>query len=95
MGGCRLKRGQPGCGHPKLYERLRHSPGRPIAFREFERVIAAFGFVHLRTSGSHRSYEHPQVPRLLIVQPRGKDAKPYQQREFLDMVEEYELEPPN
>jgi hypothetical protein len=36
-------------------------------------------------------YEHPRVPRPLILQPRRGDAKAYQQREFLDMVANYEL----
>ena len=80
---------------PVLYDKLRRAPGKPISFRDFERVIVAFGFVYLRTQGSHRSYEHSRVPRLLVVQPRRGDAKPYQQREFLDMIEEYGLRLPD
>ena len=75
----------------KLYERLLDAPSSPMAFRDFEQVVTSFGFVHSRTRGSHRAFEHPDVPRPLILQPRGKDAKPYQQREFLDMVEAYGL----
>jgi predicted RNA binding protein YcfA (HicA-like mRNA interferase family) len=76
----------------KLYARLLANPAKPIAFRELEQVVAAFGFAHVRTTGSHRGWEHPSVPRLLVLQPRGKEAKPYQQRQFLDMVEQYRLE---
>lgn len=75
----------------KLYARLLTNPSRPLPFRQFEQIVAAFGFVHVRTSGSHRGWEHPRVPRLLVLQPRGKDAKPYQQGQFLDMVQEYGL----
>lgn len=60
-------------------------------FSDFERVLLAFGFRHDRTKGSHRIYIHPDVPRPLSVQPRGGEAKPYQIRQFLDMVEEYGL----
>jgi predicted RNA binding protein YcfA (HicA-like mRNA interferase family) len=62
-----------------------------VPFRDFERVLLAFGFVHDRTKGSHRIYIHPAVPRPFPVQSDGKDAKRYQVREFLDMVEEYGL----
>ena len=53
--------------------------------------VMAFGFEHVRTKGSHRQYVHPNVPRPLPVQPEAKDAKPYQVREFLELVEEYSL----
>lgn len=75
----------------KLYDKLVQSPRQIIDFRDFERLLAAFGFVHYRTVGSHRQYLHPQVPRSLPVQPSGKDAKRYQVRQFLDMIDEFEL----
>lgn len=75
----------------KLYERLLTNPGQILAFQDFVALIEAFGFRHSRTKGSHRSYVHPDCPRLLVIQPKGKDAKRYQVREFLDMIEEYGL----
>ena len=36
-------------------------------------------------SGSHYIYTHPQVPRPLSLQPRNREAKPYQISQFLDM----------
>lgn len=78
----------------KLYERLLTNPSRPIAFRDFERLLRAFGFSHDRTVGSHRQYVHPAISRALPIQPdkSGKEAKRYQVRQFLDLVEEYGLE---
>ena len=76
----------------RLYEQLQASPGRIVTFRELEQLLAAFGFVEKRRRGSHRSYRHPRVPELLTVQPRGKDAQPYQVRKLFDMISEYELE---
>lgn len=75
----------------KLFTRLLANPRQSIAFREFERLLAAFGFAHVRTKGSHQSWHHPAAPRPLIIQPRGKDAKPYQVQQFLDMIEELGL----
>lgn len=75
----------------KLYEKLRNSPVKPLRFRDFERVLLAFGFVCVRQRGSHRVYEHSAVPRPLIVQPSRGEAKAYQQQEFVDMVAAYDL----
>lgn len=74
----------------KLYQRLL-AGHRAISFRDFEALLRAFGFEHVRTNGSHRQYVHPLVPRPFPVQPEGKDAKRYQVREFLELVEEYSL----
>jgi predicted RNA binding protein YcfA (HicA-like mRNA interferase family) len=64
----------------KLYANLLANPGQVLAFRDFIAVIEAFGFSHARTKGSHRSYVHPQCPKLLVIQPKGKEAKRYQVR---------------
>lgn len=71
----------------RLYEELLSSRSRAVSFRDFERLLAAFGFELVRTSGSHRIYVHPDVPRPFPVQPDGKDAKRYQVRELLELVE--------
>ena len=57
----------------------------------FEKLLAAFGFEKARTVGSHRQYVHPKLSRPFPVQPSGKDAKRYQVREFLELVEEHGL----
>ena len=77
--------------HSELYEKLRHSPRKVLRFRDFERLLVAFGFVCVRRRGSHRVYEHRALPRPLIVQPSRTEAKAYQQQEFLDMIAAYDL----
>ncbi|OHC94325.1 MAG: hypothetical protein A3H25_08855 [Sphingomonadales bacterium RIFCSPLOWO2_12_FULL_63_15] len=63
-----------------------------ISFRDFERVLMALGFVWDRTKGSHRQYVHPKVPRAFPVQPdKNGDAKRYQIRELLELMEAYGL----
>lgn len=74
----------------KVLERVMEGQGA-IAFRDFERLLIALGFKLDRTSGSHRIYLHPAVSRPLIVQPRGKDAKPYQVRQLRAVIEEFGL----
>ena len=74
----------------KVFERVMEGQGT-ISFRDFERLLNALGFKRDRTSGSHRIYVHPRVSRPLSVQPRGKDAKPYQMRQLRAMIEEFGL----
>jgi predicted RNA binding protein YcfA (HicA-like mRNA interferase family) len=75
----------------KLYSRLLDNRRQKISFREFERLLRAFGFELARTTGSHRQYVHVKVPQPFPVQPEGKDAKPFQIREFLELIEEHGL----
>ena len=75
----------------KLYRGLLENPKRKIAFRDFEVLLLAFGFEMRSTRGSHRNYKHPNVSALLTVQPRGKEALPYQVKRLLELVEEYDL----
>jgi hypothetical protein len=74
----------------KLYERL-VATRVAMRFRDFQRVLEAFGFTLDRINGSHHNYRHSLVPRPLSIQPRGNMAKPYQIDQFLDIVEEFGL----
>jgi predicted RNA binding protein YcfA (HicA-like mRNA interferase family) len=74
----------------KLYDRLLASRSS-MRFRDFQRVLEAFGFTHEGTKGSHHKYDHSAVPRPLSIQSKGNMAKPYQIDQFLDMVEEFGL----
>ena len=58
----------------KLYALIAADPTVSITFAEYERLLRAAGFVHARTSGSHRHYKHPGVPVVLTVPPRGKNV---------------------
>lgn len=74
----------------KLYSKL--LSGRPLSFVEFQKLLGAFGYRHLRTKGSHMSYRRPDIADILVIQPRAKDAKPYQVQQFLDIVEKFALQ---
>ncbi len=75
----------------KLYESISDNPGTSVSFRDFERLLKAFGFQLDRMTGSHRQYVHPKVPRPLPVQPERKDAESYQVRQLLAMIQTYGL----
>ena len=75
----------------KLYARLLQKPQPSIKFRDFEKLLSAFGFMLDRTVGSHRQYVHPKANRSLPIQPDSNEAKRYQVRQFLDMIEEFGL----
>lgn len=75
----------------KIYTKLLTNSEQRLTFRDFEKLLRAFGFEHVRTKGSHAIWVHPQVPRPFPIQPEGKEAKHYQVREFLELIEEYGL----
>jgi predicted RNA binding protein YcfA (HicA-like mRNA interferase family) len=61
------------------------------SFRDFRKLVEAFGFQLSRITGSHHIFTHLDVPELVNVQEVGGKAKPYQIRQFLKLVEEYNL----
>jgi predicted RNA binding protein YcfA (HicA-like mRNA interferase family) len=54
-------------------------------------LVEAFGFSLSRISGSHHIFEHPDVRELVNLQEVGGRAKPYQIKQFLTLVERYNL----
>jgi predicted RNA binding protein YcfA (HicA-like mRNA interferase family) len=74
----------------KVLEQVREGRGT-IAFRDFEALLSALGFVLKRQRGSHRIYMHVAIGRPFPVQPDGRDAKPYQVRQLRDIIRKYRL----
>jgi len=62
-----------------------------ISFHEIVSLVEAFGFRLSRVNGSHHIFTHPQVREIVNLQDVHGKAKPYQVRQFLQIVEEYEL----
>ncbi len=75
----------------KLYEQLLSTTSRSVSFRDFERLVVAFGFRLQRTRGSHRHYVHDKAPVILTINPGKNEAQRYQVRLLLELVEEYAL----
>ena len=75
----------------KLLGRIRRGEMQNVAFGDFIALLEELGFRLERVRGSHRIYLHPAVPRPFPVQADQGKAKPYQVRQLLRMLEEYNL----
>jgi predicted RNA binding protein YcfA (HicA-like mRNA interferase family) len=67
------------------------SGSKNVRFAEMVGLVQAFGFHSARTSGSHHIFTHPGVPELVNLQNVHGQAKPYQVRQFMKLVEKYNL----
>lgn len=63
-----------------------------VQFSDMEALVEAFGFRLSRVKGSHHIFVHSAIPELVNLQEQNGKAKPYQIRQFLDLVEEYNLQ---
>jgi len=75
----------------KLLRRLTRGELANVRYSDLERLLQRFGFHHVRSSGSHRIFSHPEIPQLLNLQNVRGEVKPYQVRQFLRLVEWYDL----
>ena len=74
----------------QLLLRISNNPNN-VDFKDFIRIIDAFGFILKRSHGSHFIYKKPGVSQLINVQNVNGKAKSYQVRQFLDILELYNL----
>lgn len=74
----------------KLLERVL-SGSKNIRFNEFFNLVEAFGVALSRVRGSHHIFEHPNIPEIVNLQNSKGQVKPYQIRQFLQLVEQYNL----
>ena len=74
----------------KLLKRLLVSQTN-VRFSEATALAEAFGFQLSRISGSHHIFTHPNVPQLLNLQDVRGEAKPYQVRQLLQLIERHNL----
>jgi hypothetical protein len=75
----------------KLLSRLLRGDDKNVAFHDLENLLNGFGFQFVRESGSHHIYIHPSVSELLNLQDVRGESKPYQIRQFLRLIERYNL----
>jgi predicted RNA binding protein YcfA (HicA-like mRNA interferase family) len=62
----------------------------PRKVRELLRDLERAGFVNRGGKGSHRNYEHPTGVRVTVSGKPGADAKPYQEKEVKEKIQEVE-----
>ncbi len=75
----------------KLFRKVLSGSGN-VRFAEMIALVEAFGFSLARVTGSHHIFERAGVPELVNLQNVKGKAKPYQIRQFLDLVEQHNLE---
>ncbi len=75
----------------KLLKKLLEGSTKNVSFEEIVDLVVAFGFHLARTSGSHHIFTSPAVRELVNLQEVKGEAKPYQIRQFLRLVERYNL----
>ena len=79
-----------GSDHKRL-RKILASPNN-VRFSEMSAVVEAFGFVRLRVSGSHHIFGLAGLAEQINLQNVNGKAKPYQIRQFLKIVERYNLQ---
>jgi HicA-like toxin of HicAB toxin-antitoxin system len=75
----------------KLLRRLADGNLQNVSFADIRKLAEGFGFRLSRISGSHHIFIHANVSELPNLQEVHGEAKPYQIRQFLRLVERYDL----
>ena len=75
----------------ELLARLLQGNLTNVRFTDAQRLLEALGFELDRTRGSHQIYRHRMLREKLNLQPVGREAKPYQLRQVVSMIEMYDL----
>ena len=75
----------------RLFRRLVGGSVNNVAFADLVDLVEGFGFGLVRVNGSHHIFAQPGIDELINLQRVGREAKPYQIRQFLRLVERNEL----
>jgi len=75
----------------KLLARLARGTVANVTFADMQRLVEDMGFELQRVSGSHHIFIHPDVPSPVNLQSVNGQAKPYQVRQVLRLIERYAL----
>lgn len=74
----------------EIYQKLKKNP-KNVRFEELCRAAELFGFEFRGGSGSHRVFVREGVREILNFQEVKGKAKPYQVRQFIKIIEKYNL----
>jgi predicted RNA binding protein YcfA (HicA-like mRNA interferase family) len=75
----------------RLLRKLASGSLKNVAFSDLRNLIEGFGFRLDRVTGSHHIFVHSGISELVNLQEVKGEAKPYQIRQFLRLVERYNL----
>ncbi len=74
----------------RLFEELKKNP-KNVRFERLCKIAEAFGFRFRGGKGSHRIFVREGIREMLNFQNVGGKAKPYQIRQFIKIIEKYNL----
>jgi len=75
----------------KLLKKI-YSNHKNVRFNDLIIIVEAFGFVLTRSEGSHSIYKNSKINKWINLQNKNGEAKPYQIKQFLALIEQYNLE---
>lgn len=75
----------------RLLVRLASGAVTNVEFSDALRLVEALGFEELRIAGSHHVFARPGIAEQLNLQDRRGQAKPYQLRQLMTLVQRYDL----
>ena len=75
----------------KLLQKLL-SGTKNVSFSEVMACAEAFGFKLDRVNGSHHIFTHHSIPELLNLQNVKGKVKPYQIKQFMQLIETHNLQ---
>ena len=63
-----------------------------VGFNDMVMLIGCYGFYLARVSGSHHIFINPDIRELVNIQNVSGQVKPYQIKQFLRLVEKYNIQ---
>lgn len=78
--------------NPKKLLRKLIENSKNVSFHDMVILLESFGFRLARVSGSHHIFIHSEIRELVNIQNVNGQVKPYQIKQFLRMVEKYNLQ---
>ena len=75
----------------KLLTKILNGSYQNISFNDFVTLIEGFGFEFVRQKGSHQIFWNDDIKESINIQNVDGEAKPYQVKDFLKIIEEYDL----
>ncbi len=79
-----------GMNNRKFLKKLLASPTN-VRFDDFSKLVEGFGFELVRITGSHHIFFHPALRLSVNIQEHRGEAKTYQVRDFLSLVQAHRL----
>ena len=68
---------------------------KDVSFSDMVKIVEEFGFEIGRISGSHHIFSHSALSEIVNLQNVGGKAKSYQVKQFIALIEKYDLQMEN